>query len=82
MLAARPNSVSSPFDLGGGRHGRDPVGDEVGLIAQHPMQHDGKLAGQGDCGLAHAGALRDAERPGLQIRSLDGPGQNDVSRLD
>lgn len=58
------------------------MGDEIRLVAQHPVQHDREFAGQRDGGLAQASAPGDAERPGLQIRAPDGPGQNDVGRTD
>jgi hypothetical protein len=54
---------------------------EQGPMTLHAAQHDCEFTGQGGGGLAQAGASGDAKRPGLQIRSPDGPGQNDVGRL-
>ena len=69
-----------PSPLLGG-HGRAEVGDEVSSIAQHPVQHDRKLAGQSHLRLAHPCTPGDGEGPGLQVRASHAVGQNDVRRF-
>ena len=54
---------------------------EGGAVGQHPMQHDGKFAGQRDLGLAHPGTAGHAHGPTLQPRSLHRSGENDVRRF-
>ena len=72
MVDARPNALCLLFGSGGHRRAGCLVGNEVGLVAQHPVQHDGELAGHGDGGLAQAGAPGDAEPPGLRSEPLMG----------
>ena len=36
---------------------------ELGLVAPHAMQNDGKLAGYGDAGFGHAATLGNAHSP-------------------
>lgn len=64
MVGARPKSVLSPLLSG---DGRAAVGNEVGSMAQHLVQHDSELSGECDLGFAHPCAPGDTESPGLQI---------------
>lgn len=57
------------------------MGDERGLVAQHPVQDDRELACEGDLGLAQTHALGDVVGPGLQVRSLHRPRQDDIGGL-
>jgi len=74
-VSNRPN-LQSPLVSGCGRSRRGSSSCRPACGADN-----GKLAGERDLALAHAGASRQAHPPALQGRALHRPGQDDVSRL-
>src|SRR6267378_4687977 len=60
---------------------RSFLGEEVCSVGQYAVQNYGKLAGERDLRLAHAGAGSQTHPPALQRRALDWSGQDDIGRL-